>query len=644
MKSLKNNVKYDVIKDAGFTSNNEIPYSVIANTFEKLDSTTKRLEKIEILTNILMSVIKLRPNDLLYVVYLFSNEIAAPYMNIELGIGDSLILKALCESTGRKLSEIKKDLQREGDLGLIASKSRSKQNTLFKPKPLNVKIVYNTLRKIAELSGNKSQNEKVNNIQKLFVACTDVESKYIVRHLQGKLRIGVNEQTVLSAVGRAYSFIKYFDDDNNSRKMSKKDWDKLNILEEEYIEIIKQVISEVPNYDIVIPKLIKYGILKLHDYCHLTAGIPIKAMLAKPTKGIQDILKKFDGMLFTLEYKYDGERAQIHLLSNGEIKIFSRNAEDNTTKYPDLVNNVKKYINSNSNIKSFIIDSEVVAFDRISNKILPFQTLTTRKRKDVNESDIKVNICIYCFDILLLNDEPLIELPFNDRRNIMYKTFNEYNGEFKFADHKDTNNAESIQEYLDESINIGCCEGLMVKTLFHDATYEPSKRSHNWLKCKKDYLDGVGDTLDLVVMGAYHGTGKRVGNYGCYLVGCYDIETDTFQSCCKLGTGFTDNNLKELTNIMNKYKIESNKKPYQYCTNMDDCDIWFNPEIVWEIKCADLSLSPVHYAGIGIINPDKGIGLRFPRFIRTRDDKKPNNATTSQQIVEMYQNQHIFQS
>lgn len=399
-------------------------------------------------------------------------------------------------------------------------------------------------------------------------------------------------------------------------------------------------VSQLPSYEMVIGALIEHGIEELHKHCVLTPGIPIKVMLAKPTKGIAEILKRFAGIRFTLEYKYDGERAQIHFLENGTIKIFSRNAEDNTTKFPELLATVMKF--KKPSVKSFIIDSEVVAFDRTNNTILPFATLITRKRKNVRAEDVSVTVCIYAFDCLFLNGEPIIAKTFGERRAAMYDAFEPVHGEFCFAHHKDCYEPEEIAEYLNTATTVGKCEGLMVKTLDVDATYEPSRRSHNWLKCKKDYLEGVGDTLDLVVMGAFHGTGKRTGSYGSYLVGVYNDEEDAYQSCCKVATGFSDDDLKSLFAELQPHIVKNGKKPSDYEAGYE-CEVWFEPKKVWELKCADMTISPTHQAGSGLVHEVKGIALRFPRFLNRRDDKPPSDATTATQIAEMYSNQAMLQ-
>lgn len=261
-----------------------------------------------------------------------------------------------------------------------------------------------------------------------------------------------------------------------------------------------------------------------------------------------------------------------------------------------------------------------MAFDHENNKILPFQTMTQRSKKNVTSDDLKIRLCIYAFDLLYINGEPLINQDFVHRRSILHDKFSPVHGELHFAEHKDAHEFEEIEEFLAESVK-NCCEGLMVKTLEGDkATYEPDKRSFNWLKLKKDYLDSaMGDSLDLVVVGAIRGTGKRVSHYGSFLLACYDPDMENLQVCGKVGTGFTDEVFMELYEELKEYEIDKPPSNLQY--KEKNVDYWLEPKFVWEVICADFTLSPVYMSGFGKVEQGKGIAMRFCRFIRKRDDK-----------------------
>ena len=361
-------------------------------------------------------------------------------------------------------------------------------------------------------------------------------------------------------------------------------------------------------------------------------------MLAKPTKGLTEVLDRFSSCAFTCEYKYDGERAQIHRLEDGTVKIFSRNAEDNTTKYPDIAQLVPRA--AKEGVTSFILDAEAVAVDAKTGAIQPFQVLSTRKRKEASVDEISVKVCVYAFDLLYLNGESFLQKPLGERRKALHENFQLLENEFAFAQASDAADVEAIQEFLQESIK-GNCEGLMVKTLDVDATYEPSKRSLNWLKVKKDYLAGMTDSCDLVPIGAYYGKGKRTGVYGAYLLACYNPDDETYESVCKIGTGFNDEALASLHGALSQRTLDTPRAYYRVPDWADNSmpDVWFEPCQVWEVLAADLSISPVHMAAAGLVDPAKGIALRFPRFLRLRDDKGVEDATNSEQIAEMYNNQ-----
>ncbi|TPX30802.1 hypothetical protein SmJEL517_g05729 [Synchytrium microbalum] len=619
--------------DPGFKAGESVAYSALCDMFEKVEATTKRLEIQAILTKFFVNVMRQSPKDLLQCIYLCINRLSPEYEGKELGIGESILMKAVGEATGRTVAKIKADVETMGDLGKVAQSSRSSQKTMFKPKALKISNVFKTLKEISEITGGSSQARKIQKIGSLMVACNGPETKYLIRSLEGKLRIGLAEQTVLISLANAAVQFELGD-----KKISK---EKLDAATVEAIAIIKQVYSELPNYDEIVPALLKNGYQNLPNVCKLTPGIPLKPMLAHPTKALSEVLDRFENMTFTCEYKYDGERAQIHQLGNGSRRIFSRNSENLSGKYPDIMDRLPNIGKLGEECTSFVLDAEAVAWDREKKCILPFQVLSTRKRKDVTTEGVQVQVCVFAFDLLYLNGQPLIKEPLIKRRELLHKHFQEIEGEFHFAKSMDTGDVAEIQTFLDESV-VGNCEGLMVKTLEKEASYEPSKRSRNWLKVKKDYLSGVGDTLDLVVIGGYIGKGKRTGGYGGYLLACYDEDNEVYQSICKIGTGFSDEDLAKHTEFFNKHKMDHPKAYFSYCDAPKEMpDVWFEPVQVWEVKAADLSISPVHKAGTGLVDPNKGISLRFPRFIRIRDDKNPEQATSAAQVADMYKAQNI---
>lgn len=482
------------------------PYAALCKTFSLIELTTKRLEIMAHCSLFLRQVLRLTPDDLLPTVLLMINKLAPDYAGIELGIGESLIMKAIGETTGRSLQVIKNDQKEIGDLGLVAVKSRSTQPTMFKPKPLTVRGVHSGLMGIATVTGNGAQGRKVDGIKKLLSSAdangtgkVDItkdkggpsEAKYLVRFLEGKLRLGLAEKTVLVSLAQA---MICHEAEKNGKVPSTTEMEQAEAA-------LKTVYSELPSYDVIIPVMLEHGILKLRENCKLRPGVPLKPMLAKPTKAITEVLDRFEGQTFTCEYKYDGERAQIHYVSkdadqqlseatagatkavgDGLASIFSRNSEDLSKKYPDILAKLHTWVKEDT--KSFVLDCETVAWDTVEKKVLPFQQLMTRKKKDVKVEDVKVKVRVFAFDLLYLNGEAVVEKSLRERRELLHKALVPVEDEFAFATHMNGQELDEIQTFLDESVKASC-EGLMVKMLDgSESGYEPSKRSRNWLKVK----------------------------------------------------------------------------------------------------------------------------------------------------------------
>ena len=626
LEAAKEQADFDPAAKATWQPGEPVPYGFLADTFESISETTKRLEITRHLTEAYRTVIATTPEDLLPAVYLSINAVAPAYSGIEMGIGDATIIKALAQATGKSPQVIKEDYKGQGDLGIVAMSARTSQKMLFKPKPLALRNVFKQFKEISMIEGNKSAEKKVGIMQKLIIASQGNEPGYLVRSLQGKLRIGLAEQTVLTALAHA---VLMETEEIEAGGLA----DRMELA----ARVVKQVYSECPVYDQIVPALIQHGVDALPERCKFTPGIPVKPMLAKPTTGVQEVLEKFSDCEFTCEYKYDGERAQIHVLEDGAVKIYSRNSEDNTTKYPDIVELMKGAVKEG--VTSIVLDCEAVAYDRTEGKILPFQVLSTRSRKGVKTEDIKVQVVVFAFDCLHLNGETLLQRDMTARREALYSSCVETEGTFQFAKAKTSKDVEELQVFLDDSIADGT-EGLIVKTM--DATYEPSKRSLNWLKLKKDYMEGVGDSLDLTVIGAWHGKGKRTGVYGAFLLASYNDESEEFETITKIGTGFSEEGLEAHFKALDGHVIDGPRQYYKWNERLEP-DVWFEPALVWEVKAADLSISPVHLSAAGLVDSEKGIALRFPRYLRTREDKTPETGTSSRQVAEMYNDQDLKQ-
>ncbi|KAH1225350.1 DNA ligase 1 [Glycine max] len=595
-----------------------VPFLFLCLVFDIISQESKRIVITDIVCNLLRTVMHCTPEDLVKVVYLSANRIAPAHEGVELGIGEASITKALAEAYGTNEAWIKTQYQKKGDLGLVAKESRSSQPMImmFKPEVLTIRKVFNTFRLIAKGHeyGKESQEKKKNHMKALLVSATDCEPQYLIRLLQSKLRIGYAEKTLLAALGQAAVY---------TEEHSKPPPDIQSPLEEAS-NIVKQVYSVLPDYDKIISALLTEGLWMLPKKCNFTPGVPIGPMLSKATKGVSEILNKFQDVEFTCEYKYDGERAQvilqqqqqqqqcliplggIHYLENGSVEIYSRHAERNTGKFPDVVAAVSRL--KKPTVSSLILDCEIVAYDRQTQTIHSFQALSTRARKNVEMEDIKVDVCIFAFDLLYLNGQALLQENLRVRREHLYASFEEEPGFLQFATTITSNDVEEIQKFLDQAVGASC-EGLIIKTLNEDATYEPLKRSLNWLKLKKDYMDNIGDSLDLVPIAAFHGRGKRTGVYGAFLLACYDSDNEEFQSICKIGTGFSEAVLEERSSSLRSKVIPKPKAYYRFGESINP-DVWFEAS--------------------------EGISLRFPRLLRVRPDKSPEQASSSEQVAEMY--------
>ncbi|CDR98034.1 DNA ligase I, putative [Babesia bigemina] len=591
-----------------------------------------------ILSNFFRVLIYHSPSDVIHSVYIMINRIAPEYEGEEIGVGDVLVMKAMAESYGKSEKSIKEMLTKHEDLGIVASMSSCTSQTIVRLPDLTIEGVIKQFKALAAESGKNSVERKKNGIKRLLACAKKKEAKYIVRFLQQKLRVGVNSITLFQSIADATYLTKAAKGDQPAigdvRTAGIKQADTI----EEMEKAVKTATTHLACIETIIGHLLDGdNCQQLLEHCKIRPGIPVSPMLAKPVSKTAEILPAIGGpgVAFTCEYKYDGERVQLHMMEGRKVRIFSRSMENICEKYPDVIESF--LICVKPTVMNCIIDLEVVAYDPENGKIMPFQQLSTRKRKGVSVKDISIPVCMFPFDILYLNGESLVTKSLSERRAALESAVSERKNLLSFACRKDMNSLDEIDDFLRQAVS-DSCEGLMIKSLHQDATYEPQIRTNNWLKFKKDYIEGMGDSLDLVPIAAFSGTGRRTSVYGSFLLAVYDPVHEVYQSVCRTGTGFNDQMLTDLHDGLQEHIVAHKPAIYDVPASIEP-DVWFLPVRVWECKAADFSLSPIHTAGQDFTPSKKGIGLRFPRFIRLRHDKAPVDATTSEQLYEMYAKQ-----
>jgi len=504
-----------------------------------------------------------------------------------------------------------------------------------------------------------------------------------------KLRIGAVKTTVLIALSRAFLLSR----PQGSEFPLKSQKDLASLTREELAEvwskseeIVKKCFAQRPNYNDLIPMLLEVGVCnELLIRCGLAIHIPLRPMLGSITRDLSEMLTKLQGRDFSCEYKYDGQRAQVHCDEQGKVSIFSRHLELMTDKYPDLVALIPKI--RGEGVGSFIMEGEVVAVDQVSGELKTFQTLANRARKDVAIGSVKVEVCLFAFDLMYLNGESLLDRPFRERRELLRGLFTEVPNRFTWVKSIDATpqDSETVLEFFKSAIDIKC-EGIMVKILdnlpnaklLKDAediliaepippvpartgkgkkkatekepekktrrkallaTYEPDKRLDSWLKVKKDYSTSF-DTLDLIPVAGWHGQGRKSKWWSPILLAVRNEETGSLEAVCKCISGFTDNFYK----VNKEYYEEGGDrvlpgKPSYVEYDGGNPDVWFEPQEVWEMAFADITLSPTYTAAIGLVSDERGLSLRFPRFLKKREDKSIDEASTSEFLAGLFRKQ-----
>ena len=581
-----------------------LKFSELADAFEKVEATTKRLE----MTSLLVDLMKDTPKDeVSKVVYLLQGKLYPDYKGVELGLAEKLLIKAAAEVAGKSEKSVEDDYKKTGDLGLSVEKllQKKSQATLVR-RPLTVKTVYETFDKIAHATGSGSVEMKIRLLTSLLNEATPLEGKFTARMAVGKLRLGVADMTVLDALAIAYGGDK---------------------VAREPVERAYNLSSDLGYVAEVVARDGLDGIKKFK----ITVGRPIRPMLCERLPAAQDILEKLGGE-GAAEYKYDGLRVQAHL-SPKEIHLFSRRLENITDQFPDVAKRLQKSIKA----KEAIVEGECVAVDPNTGDMLPFQVISQRRGRkyEIERMAEEIPVTIFLFDVLYLNGRDLTVTPYLERRKELLKIA-EPSEHVVVAEQFVTRNPKKLEQLMDEAVAVGC-EGLVVKNTSEQSIYQAGARGWLWIKYKRSYKAEVQDTFDLVPVGAFAGRGRRAGSYGALLMAVYNEKDDVFETLCKLGSGFTDEDLANLPKIMERYVV---KHKHSRVNSKMEPDNWFTPSMVLEVAADEITLSPLHTCGWDLVRSGSGLALRFPRFTgKWRKDKSPEDATTSQEALEMYKKQ-----
>ncbi|MFX0082154.1 MAG: ATP-dependent DNA ligase [Candidatus Hodarchaeota archaeon] len=583
-------------------------FNKLAKLFSELEGTTKRLEMIDLLSEF-FSLIKERKDfeDLDKIVYLLQGQLTPNIKQFpKMGIAEKMIVEALSVHSGIEVKRIKEVLVKQGDIGataeLILSKKK-KQKSLFDynqseevSKPLlNISELYSELRKIALTEGAGSHDIKLGILRGLMRRSSPLENKYLLRIITSTLRVGVQSPTIIEGLALAFTGTR------------------------ENKDFIEKAYSLHPDLGEISKVLAEHGLEEVKKI-DIQYGIPILSMLAS-----REIYTEFTnrlGVPFVAEYKLDGERLQIHK-SEDNVILFSRRLLDISEQYPDVCQTVRENIMA----ENVIFEGEVVAMDHVYEKMLPFQVLSQRRRKyDVDEILKEVPVCLFVFDLLKFGDESYVDKPFPERRKKLEEIVKDRD-ELRLVNSVLINSTEELLEFFNRAGEEGN-EGIMAKSIKEDSIYQAGNRGYKWLKLKSLEGGKLKDTVDVVLIGAFYGKGRRTGVFGTYVGAVYDPELDKFVAFTRFFSGLTDELSESLTNEMDKYIVDK-KSNYVICE--DTPDIWFQPEVVMEITGDEITISEKFVT--------LGYSMRFPVFLRIRYEKGPRDITTVQEIKELYETQ-----
>lgn len=567
-------------------------FQKLAGYFERLEATTKRLEMFDILSGLFKES---SAKDIDKIIYLSQGQLLPPFKGMEIGMSEKLLIRAISDAANTPTKEVVDNFKHSGDLGITAERLVD-----WKGHSLAVEDVYNELMDIAMTSGAGSVEKKISFLSNLFKGASSIEAKYIARFVIGRLRLGIGDPTVLEALALAFG-------DRSLRPE------------------LERAYNLCSDLGLVAKTLKEKGVEGVRRF-KLHVGYPVRMALCERLPSSEDIIMKMGKA--AIEAKYDGFRCQVH--KDGEnVEIFSRNLERTTNMFPEILEAAKKYVIP----KRAILEGEALAYNEATGELFPFQVTIQRKRKHgIEEIAKEFPLKFFAFELLLMDGEDFTGKPYVERRKKLEHIIKK-NNVIEPSEMFITGEPKDIYKYFEETIERGL-EGVIAKRL--DAPYAAGARNFNWIKLKRSYRGELSDTIDLCIVGYFRGKGARTKfGLGALLGAVYDPQTDSFKTVSKVGSGFSDEEFGELKRILNEIEI-SHKHPR--VDSVMEADAWVEPKYVITVNADEITRSPLHTAGLD----KEGIGyaLRFPRAVGfIRPDKKPEDANTVHEIIEMFDQQ-----
>ncbi len=531
-----------------------VQYEIVAEAYRDVEHATARLALIDRLAALLAQT----PAELLATVcYLCQGLIAPEFAGVELGLAEKLAARAVATAAGASAEQVLASLRETGDLGQAAEQLLA-ATASDRPASLQVAGVVGTLHQIAQAEGQGSQARKLELLVGLLARATPLEARYLLRLVTGTLRLGVGTPTILDALAQVHI---------GSRSAR---------------PVLERAYNICCDLGLVATTLAAGGPQAV-EQLRVRPGNPVRAMLAQRLSDAAEILAKLGGRC-AAEYKYDGVRVQAHRTADGHLELFTRRLDRISNQFPDVV----EVLQAGLGPREAILEGEVVAFDPASGELRPFQEVMFRRRKyGIADAVRDVPVSLFCFELLYADGQDLTRLSYPERRARLAKAIIP-SARLRLSTATQVSDTTALEAAFEQAVTDGC-EGLLCKSLSPTAGYQAGARGWLWIKLKRDYRTELSDTVDLVVVGALAGRGRRRGIYGALLLAAYDPAADVFRTVCKCGTGFSDAELAALPQRL--APLARAERPARIDARQG-ADVWFEPSLVVEILSAELTLSP----------------------------------------------------